>query len=233
MRIWLARKPPGFGFVWFEVQDDATNACVHHDGRFMLGKRVRVQLATSPTPLEMRDENANPNVSLGDSHSIRNLLQEQQKRADAERRFRKLKVRVEELEQQLQQQQQQQQSTSPSRTSEKKRATQQQQRRAKQRAQTTACNTAASGAGLGMNETMLSAIALFPAQLDSVRDQALRRARMELFLPCTFDFAACCLCEFCFSLCVVCAVGAADDLDALTTNTSWFVTDQRRACAAV
>lgn len=57
--MWLARKPPGFGFVWFQHGADATAACERYNGRSLLGRRVVVQPSVTPNPLQARDENAN------------------------------------------------------------------------------------------------------------------------------------------------------------------------------
>eukprot|EP00284_Hemiselmis_tepida_P010807 CAMPEP_0174927320 /NCGR_PEP_ID=MMETSP1355-20121228/18072_1 /TAXON_ID=464990 /ORGANISM="Hemiselmis tepida, Strain CCMP443" /LENGTH=81 /DNA_ID=CAMNT_0016173415 /DNA_START=38 /DNA_END=279 /DNA_ORIENTATION=+ len=42
---WVARKPPGFGFAWFENERDARDAVKDMDGRDCRGNRVRVELS--------------------------------------------------------------------------------------------------------------------------------------------------------------------------------------------
>ncbi|EKX45851.1 hypothetical protein GUITHDRAFT_108300 [Guillardia theta CCMP2712] len=43
---WVARKPPGFGFVWFDDDRDARDACQDLDGTDLMGNRVRVEIST-------------------------------------------------------------------------------------------------------------------------------------------------------------------------------------------
>ena len=47
--VWVARNPPGFGFVLFEHRRDAEDAVRALDGRRMCGVKVRVELAKGPT----------------------------------------------------------------------------------------------------------------------------------------------------------------------------------------
>eukprot|EP01083_Nonionella_stella_P201409 736859_1 len=47
--IWIARKPPGFAFVEFEDPRDAEDACKDMDGREILGRRIRCEMARAPT----------------------------------------------------------------------------------------------------------------------------------------------------------------------------------------
>lgn len=44
--IWIARKPPGFAFVEFDDPRDAKDAVRGSDGRYVLDKRVRVEIST-------------------------------------------------------------------------------------------------------------------------------------------------------------------------------------------
>merc|ERR1719352_2118732 len=44
---WVARKPPGFGFVWFDDERDARDACRDLDGRDILHNRVRVEISSN------------------------------------------------------------------------------------------------------------------------------------------------------------------------------------------
>jgi len=44
-KVWIARNPPGFGYVTFEDPRDAKDACLDFDGREICGKRVRVEVA--------------------------------------------------------------------------------------------------------------------------------------------------------------------------------------------
>jgi len=41
--VWLARSPPGFGFVVFDDPRDASDAVIDFDGRELLGRRVTVE----------------------------------------------------------------------------------------------------------------------------------------------------------------------------------------------
>jgi len=43
----LALKPTGFGFVWFDNERDARDACRDMDGRDFFGNRVRVEISSS------------------------------------------------------------------------------------------------------------------------------------------------------------------------------------------
>eukprot|EP00292_Cryptomonas_paramecium_P000780 CAMPEP_0113671358 /NCGR_PEP_ID=MMETSP0038_2-20120614/5662_1 /TAXON_ID=2898 /ORGANISM="Cryptomonas paramecium" /LENGTH=92 /DNA_ID=CAMNT_0000587505 /DNA_START=1 /DNA_END=275 /DNA_ORIENTATION=- /assembly_acc=CAM_ASM_000170 len=42
---WVAKKPPGFGFVWFDDERDAKDAVRNLDGRTLMGNRVRVEIS--------------------------------------------------------------------------------------------------------------------------------------------------------------------------------------------
>jgi len=44
--VWVARSPPGYGFVTFKDRRDADDAVADMDGRLLLGRRVRVEIAT-------------------------------------------------------------------------------------------------------------------------------------------------------------------------------------------
>jgi len=44
-KIWIARQPPGFGFVVFDDPRDAADAAADFDGRELLGRKIRVELA--------------------------------------------------------------------------------------------------------------------------------------------------------------------------------------------
>ncbi len=43
--VWVARNPPGFGFVWFDDSRVAQDAVAQFDGKELLGARVRVDLS--------------------------------------------------------------------------------------------------------------------------------------------------------------------------------------------
>lgn len=49
--VWVARNPPGFGFVEFEDRRDAEDAVRGFDGREINGRRVRVEMSN---PQKMR-----------------------------------------------------------------------------------------------------------------------------------------------------------------------------------
>jgi len=44
--IWISNNPPGYGFVTFKDRRDADDAVAELDGRVMLGRRIRVEIAT-------------------------------------------------------------------------------------------------------------------------------------------------------------------------------------------
>eukprot|EP00123_Amoebidium_parasiticum_P012034 comp21072_c1_seq1/m.28382 comp21072_c1_seq1/g.28382 ORF comp21072_c1_seq1/g.28382 comp21072_c1_seq1/m.28382 type:complete len:190 (-) comp21072_c1_seq1:450-1019(-) len=44
--VWIARKPPGFGFVWFDDSRDADDAVRAEDGKDLRGKRMRVEISS-------------------------------------------------------------------------------------------------------------------------------------------------------------------------------------------
>jgi len=43
--VWVARKPPGFGFILFEESRDADDALREMNGRYVCGGRIRVEYA--------------------------------------------------------------------------------------------------------------------------------------------------------------------------------------------
>jgi len=43
--VWVARSPPGFGFVEFADSQEAEEACRKMDGREIMGRNVKVELA--------------------------------------------------------------------------------------------------------------------------------------------------------------------------------------------
>eukprot|EP00794_Sanderia_malayensis_P003189 gene3189-3660_t len=47
--VWVARNPPGFGFIVYDDQRDAEDAVREMDGRRVCGSRVRVEFARGPT----------------------------------------------------------------------------------------------------------------------------------------------------------------------------------------
>ena len=47
--VWVARNPPGFGFIVFDDTRDAEDAVREMDGRRVCGSRVRVEMARGPT----------------------------------------------------------------------------------------------------------------------------------------------------------------------------------------
>lgn len=47
--VWVARNPPGFGFIVFDDGRDAEDAVREMDGRRVCGSRVRVEMARGPT----------------------------------------------------------------------------------------------------------------------------------------------------------------------------------------
>merc|ERR1712228_715204 len=48
VNVWVARDPPGYGFVEFEDPRDAEDAVKGMDGRSVGGRRVRVEMARGP-----------------------------------------------------------------------------------------------------------------------------------------------------------------------------------------
>lgn len=46
--VWVARNPPGFGFIIFEDQRDAEDAVKEMDGKRVCGTRIRVEFARGP-----------------------------------------------------------------------------------------------------------------------------------------------------------------------------------------
>ena len=47
--VWVARNPPGFGFIVFEDARDADDAVKEMDGKRVCGTRIRVEYARGPT----------------------------------------------------------------------------------------------------------------------------------------------------------------------------------------
>lgn len=47
--VWVARNPPGFGFILFEDSRDASDALKAMDGRRICGSRIRVEFARGGT----------------------------------------------------------------------------------------------------------------------------------------------------------------------------------------
>merc|ERR1712168_1206110 len=47
--VWVARKPPGFGFIVYDEERDAGDAVREMDGKRVCGNRVRVEFARGPT----------------------------------------------------------------------------------------------------------------------------------------------------------------------------------------
>ena len=47
--VWVARNPPGFGFIMFDDRDDAKDAVYDMDGARIDGVRIRVEFARGPT----------------------------------------------------------------------------------------------------------------------------------------------------------------------------------------
>ena len=43
--VWVARNPPGFGFIVFEDSRDAEDAVREMDGKRVCGTRIRVEFA--------------------------------------------------------------------------------------------------------------------------------------------------------------------------------------------
>lgn len=46
MQVWVARNPPGFAFVWFADDRDATDAVREVDGRSINGREWRVEIVS-------------------------------------------------------------------------------------------------------------------------------------------------------------------------------------------
>merc|ERR1712226_1103230 len=47
--VWVARNPPGFGFIVFDDARDAEDAVKEMDGKRVCGTRIRVEYARGPT----------------------------------------------------------------------------------------------------------------------------------------------------------------------------------------
>ena len=47
--IWVARNPPGFGFIIFDDARDAEDAVREMDGKRLCGSKVRVEFARGPS----------------------------------------------------------------------------------------------------------------------------------------------------------------------------------------
>ncbi|CAN0504233.1 unnamed protein product, partial [Ectocarpus sp. 12 AP-2014] len=45
-KVWVARNPPGFAFVWFADDRDATDAVREIDGRSIAGREWRVEIVS-------------------------------------------------------------------------------------------------------------------------------------------------------------------------------------------
>ena len=55
--VWVARNPPGFGFIIFEDPRDAEDAVREMDGKRVCGSRIRVEFARGPVSgRKSRDE---------------------------------------------------------------------------------------------------------------------------------------------------------------------------------
>lgn len=50
-QVWVARNPPGFAFVWFSDDRDATDAVREVDGRSIAGREWRVEIVSVPPQL--------------------------------------------------------------------------------------------------------------------------------------------------------------------------------------
>ena len=46
--VWVARNPPGFGFIIFDDARDAEDAVRDMDGKRICGSRIRVEFAHGP-----------------------------------------------------------------------------------------------------------------------------------------------------------------------------------------
>ncbi|CAM9379993.1 unnamed protein product, partial [Chrysoparadoxa australica] len=44
-KMWVARNPPGFAFVWYTDSRDADDACRDMDGSTLGGKTLRVEVS--------------------------------------------------------------------------------------------------------------------------------------------------------------------------------------------
>ena len=47
--VWVARNPPGFGFIIFDDSRDAEDAVKEMDGKRVCGSKIRVEFARGPT----------------------------------------------------------------------------------------------------------------------------------------------------------------------------------------
>ncbi|KAK2715641.1 hypothetical protein QYM36_010272 [Artemia franciscana] len=53
--VWVARNPPGFGFIEFEDPRDAEESCRHLDGLRLHGSRIKVEMSNGKTRTDRRD----------------------------------------------------------------------------------------------------------------------------------------------------------------------------------
>lgn len=59
-QVWVARNPPGFAFVWFADDRDATDAVREIDGRSIAGREWRVEIVSREQPPQLY--HAKPNL---------------------------------------------------------------------------------------------------------------------------------------------------------------------------
>ncbi|XP_065581471.1 uncharacterized protein LOC136040949 isoform X2 [Artemia franciscana] len=53
--VWVARNPPGFGFIEFEDPKDAEESCRHFDGLNLRGSIIKVEMSNGKTRIDRRD----------------------------------------------------------------------------------------------------------------------------------------------------------------------------------
>jgi len=70
--VWIARNPPGYGFVSFKDRRDADDAVAEMDGLVLLGRRVRVEIATGRPKSSRSSRNIRESYGGYDSRGVDN-----------------------------------------------------------------------------------------------------------------------------------------------------------------
>ncbi len=62
--IWIARKPPGFGFIQFRDPRDAEDAIRDLDGKEIMGKVIALQISDGRARMRPRTLNSKPTLLI-------------------------------------------------------------------------------------------------------------------------------------------------------------------------